>query len=123
MTTHDLAVDWVAEKTHGLITHRRIGERRLYPIYGLRKEPDVVVRPDYFSLEELHEIEVLASFNKSKVDSYRSAKCGKKTLWIVVPNGTSDLFTIRVIEACDFERFVEVTPGKRRRRVLEADEE
>src|SRR5208337_5536023 len=114
MTIHDLAIDWVAEKTHGTITHRRIGERRVNPplLNGARIEPDVVVRPDYFSLDELHEVEVLASFNKSKVDSYRRVKSRKKTLWIVVPPGTSGLFGIRVIEASDFERFVEVTSGK-----------
>lgn len=113
MTIHDLAVDWVARITRGKITHRSIGEHLVYRPYPSKIEADVVVGPDFYSADHIHEVEVLPGFTKSKIHAYERVK-GAKTLWIVVPEGTKGLFRIRVIEGPDsFERFAELAVRQR----------
>jgi len=74
MSIHDLALEWVASKTGGEITHHR-SELWAKGTFG-GKIPDVVVDNN-----DIHEIEVFKILKK--VEGYEAIK-GKKTLWIVL---------------------------------------
>ncbi|MGA2309424.1 MAG: hypothetical protein ABSG57_07750 [Candidatus Bathyarchaeia archaeon] len=144
MTLHDLAIQWVAERTRGIITHRRVGERRVvaksdcasddYPLTWNfappllasfeigHLEPDVIQTNRQGQGRTLHEVEVLG-LREQKIHQYGSAK-KDKVLWIVLPRGTSDVFNIHFIEPTDGEgTFKELGTVKKKQTLDELIEE
>lgn len=103
MTLHDLALDWVSQVTNGIITHKGIGPgKKVYSVEAV--EPDVVVnRSKPPSCHVWHEVEVVP-FRKSKLDTYMRHK-QRKILWLVLPKGVTDVFSIKLIEHCEDTKF------------------
>ncbi len=105
MTLHESALVFLSERLNGKINHAGLPYRSDYTINGCA--PDIVVEKNPKTMAyhlDLHEVEAV-NLTRGRIERWDNIPLKhKKTLWLVLPEGTAEAFQrIRVIQKSRFD--------------------